>query len=178
MRFDTTSRANTASHRIDTMWAFRSTSRPCAAGAMRLRSVMASNASLTALAGLFITLEGIVGAAIVAYLGYSSPPQRAPTLGGANKEEPGGTPPAQSLRVNILHEPIDTLAKVLLNFAARRDYLAKFFERLFIRHHHRLMIASRSQPPPFNSSTSISVGCLCSHEQWVQEACGRTLRYG
>ena len=76
----------------------------------------------------FITLEGIDGAGKSSHIEPLAAllPERGASV--LVTREPGGTALAETLREQILHQPMDALTEVLLVFAARRDHLQRVID--------------------------------------------------
>lgn len=83
--------------------------------------------------GRFITLEGIDGAGKSSHIDRLCAWLRARGHEVVVTREPGGTPLAESLRLLVLHEPMDALTETLLVFAARRDHLVHHIEPALAR---------------------------------------------
>jgi dTMP kinase len=82
----------------------------------------------TALAGRFITLEGIDGAGKSSHINSLATWLQESGAEVLLTREPGGTPLAETLRGLVLHQSMDTLTEALLVFAARRDHLVQQIE--------------------------------------------------
>jgi dTMP kinase len=75
--------------------------------------------------GIFISFEGIDGAGKSTHIqglaeAFSQQGRRVTVT-----REPGGTPLAETLRDQLLHQPMDAWSELLLVFAARRDHLVQ-----------------------------------------------------
>jgi dTMP kinase len=81
-----------------------------------------------ALAGRFITLEGIDGAGKSSHINSLATWLQERGAEVLLTREPGGTPLAETLRGLVLHQSMDTLTEALLVFAARRDHLVQQIE--------------------------------------------------
>lgn len=80
------------------------------------------------MAGRFITAEGIDGAGKTTHLDAVEGWLRQRGHALVRTREPGGTPLAEALREQLLHQPMDALTEALLVFAARRDHLQQVIE--------------------------------------------------
>jgi dTMP kinase len=84
--------------------------------------------SIQAPRGRFITFEGIDGAGKSSHVQPLAEALRAQGARVVLTREPGGTPLAEALREQMLHQPMDALTETLLVFAARRDHLQRVIE--------------------------------------------------
>jgi dTMP kinase len=75
--------------------------------------------------GLFLTLEGIDGAGKSSHIDALEALFKAQGRQVTRTREPGGTPLAETLRTQILDQPMDALTESLLVFAARRDHVVR-----------------------------------------------------
>lgn len=75
--------------------------------------------------GLFLTLEGIDGAGKSSHIDALEALFKAQGRQVTRTREPGGTPLAETLRAQILEQPMDALTESLLVFAARRDHVVR-----------------------------------------------------
>lgn len=78
--------------------------------------------------GRFITFEGIDGAGKSSHIEPLAAWLRERGHAVLVTREPGGTPLAEVVREQVLHQPMDTLTEALLVFAARRDHLQRVIE--------------------------------------------------
>lgn len=83
--------------------------------------------------GRFITVEGIDGAGKSSQLASMAACVRASGHTLEVTREPGGTPLAEALRAQLLHEPMDALSELLIVFAARRDHVVRVIEPALAR---------------------------------------------
>jgi dTMP kinase len=83
--------------------------------------------------GRFITFEGIDGAGKSSHIEPLAARLRERGQEVLVTREPGGTPLAELLREQVLHQPMDALTEVLLVFAARRDHLQRVIEPALAR---------------------------------------------
>lgn len=81
-----------------------------------------------AVAGRFITVEGIDGAGKSSHLDALALRWEAQGLEVVRTREPGGSPLGEALRELLLQRPMDALTEALLMFAARRDHLQACIE--------------------------------------------------
>ncbi len=86
-----------------------------------------------AMAGLFITFEGIDGAGKTTHVDALAEALAAQGRRIVRTREPGGTPLAEQLRELVLHTPMDALTEALLMFAARREHLVQVIEPALAR---------------------------------------------
>ncbi len=98
-----------------------------------MRSTNTSVGSSSAMAGLFISFEGIDGAGKSTHIAAVAQALRDAGRTVTETREPGGTDLAEKLRQLILHEPMDGLTEALLVFAARRDHLLRVIEPALAR---------------------------------------------
>jgi dTMP kinase len=75
--------------------------------------------------GIFISFEGIDGAGKSTHIQGLAEAFTQQGRRVTMTREPGGTPLAETLREQLLHQPMDAWSEVLLVFAARRDHLIK-----------------------------------------------------
>jgi dTMP kinase len=75
--------------------------------------------------GLFITLEGVDGAGKSTHVEGVAGRLRRAGRDVVVTREPGGTPLAETLRAQLLAEPLEPLPETLLMFAARADHVAR-----------------------------------------------------
>ena len=120
--------------------------------------------------GRFITFEGIDGAgksshieALAAWLREQGQPVLV-------TREPGGTPLAERLREQLLHEAMDTLTETLLVFAARRDHLVKVIEPALAS--GTTVLCDRFTDATFayqGGGRGLDLAVLAHLETWVQQ---------
>lgn len=82
---------------------------------------------------LFLTLEGIDGAGKSSHIDALEAMFVAAGRQVTRTREPGGTPLAETLRSQVLTEPMDPLTESLLVFAARRDHIVRVIEPALAR---------------------------------------------
>ena len=75
--------------------------------------------------GKFITFEGIDGAGKSTHIESAAQVLRSAGRSVLVTREPGGTNLAETIRDQVLHQPMDEITELLLVFAARRDHLIK-----------------------------------------------------
>ena len=123
-----------------------------------------------AMAGLFITFEGIDGAGKTSHVDAIAERWRARGLEVLRTREPGGTPLAEALRELFLHRRMDALTEALLVFAARRDHLVQVIEPALAR--GAVVLCDRFTDATFayqGSGRGFDQGVLAQLEAWVQQ---------
>jgi dTMP kinase len=120
--------------------------------------------------GRFITFEGIDGAGKSSHL----EPLAACLLERGQDvvvtREPGGTPLAELLREQVLHQPMDALTEALLVFAARRDHLQRVIEPALKQ--GRTVLCDRFTDATFayqGGGRGFDLAVLTQLEAWVQQ---------
>jgi dTMP kinase len=88
---------------------------------------------MTAGQGIFISFEGIDGAAQSSHVDTLAQALRDQGRTVTLTREPGGTALAEKLRALVLNDPMDALTEALLVFAARRDHLRVCIEPALAR---------------------------------------------
>jgi dTMP kinase len=83
--------------------------------------------------GRFVSFEGIDGAGKSSHIDTLADWLRARGHEVVRTREPGGTPLAEALREQLLHESMDALTETLLVFAARRDHLERLIRPALAR---------------------------------------------
>ena len=119
--------------------------------------------------GLFLTLEGIDGAGKSSHIDALEALFKAQGRAVARTREPGGTPLAETLRSQILEQPMDALTETLLVFAARRDHVVRVIEPALAR--GDVVICDRFTDATFayqGAGRGFDPAVLSTLEQWVQ----------
>lgn len=130
----------------------------------------AAGRELPAIAGQFITFEGIDGAGKSTHIEPLANWIRAQGVEVVVTREPGGTPLAEKLRSLTLNDPMDGLTEALLMFAARRDHLAQVIEPALAR--GATVLCDRFTDSTFayqGSGRGFDRAVLAQLEAWVQE---------
>lgn len=118
--------------------------------------------------GGFITVEGIDGAGKSTHLPALAQWLRARGQVVELTREPGGTPLAETLREQVLHQEMDALTEALLVFAARRDHLRQRIEPALAR--GALVLCDRYTDATFayqGGGRGFDLGVLGTLESWV-----------
>ncbi len=121
-------------------------------------------------AGRFITFEGIDGAGKSSHIEALAAWLRGRGHTVLLTREPGGTPLAERLREQVLHEPMDALTEALLVFAARRDHLVRQIEPALAR--GETVLCDRFTDATFayqGGGRGFDLAVLAQLEQWVQQ---------
>ena len=119
--------------------------------------------------GLFLTLEGIDGAGKSSHIDALEALFRAQGRQVTRTREPGGTPLAETLRSQILEQPMDALTETLLVFAARRDHVVRVIEPALAR--GDVVLCDRFTDATFayqGAGRGFDPAVLSTLEQWVQ----------
>jgi len=127
--------------------------------------------------GTFISFEGIDGAGKSSHIETLAEAFRAAGRSVTVTREPGGTPLAETLRAQVLNEPMDALTEALLMFAARRDHLMQVIEPALAR--GDAVLCDRFTDATFayqGAGRDFDWYMLAQLEQWVQRTPARTLR--
>lgn len=127
--------------------------------------------------GIFISFEGIDGAGKSSHVETLAEAFRAAGRSVTVTREPGGTPLAETLRAQVLNEPMDALTEALLMFAARRDHLVQVIEPALAR--GDVVLCDRFTDATFayqGAGRDFDWYILAQLEQWVQRTPARTLR--
>jgi dTMP kinase len=120
--------------------------------------------------GRFITFEGIDGAGKSSHIEPLAARLRERGQDVLVTREPGGTPLAELLREQVLHQPMDALTEALLVFAARRDHLQRVIEPALAQ--GRTVLCDRFTDATFayqGSGRGFDVDVLTQLEAWVQQ---------
>jgi dTMP kinase len=120
--------------------------------------------------GRFITFEGIDGAGKSSHIEPLAARLRERGQDVLVTREPGGTPLAELLREQVLHQPMDALTEALLVFAARRDHLQRVIEPALAQ--GRTVLCDRFTDATFayqGSGRGFDVDVLTQLESWVQQ---------
>ncbi len=120
--------------------------------------------------GRFITFEGIDGAGKSSHLEPLAAYLRERGQDVLVTREPGGTPLAEQLREQVLHQPMDALTEALLVFAARRDHLQRVIEPALSR--GRTVLCDRFTDATFayqGAGRGFDLAVLAQLEAWVQQ---------
>lgn len=121
------------------------------------------------MAGRFITAEGIDGAGKTTHLDAVESWLRQQDRAVLRTREPGGTPLAEALREQLLHQPMDALTEALLVFAARRDHLQQVIEPALAA--GTWVLCDRFTDATFayqGHGRGFDTGVLTALEAWVQ----------
>jgi dTMP kinase len=121
-------------------------------------------------AGRFITFEGIDGAGKSSHIDALASWLRERGHEVIVTREPGGTPLAETLRVLVLGEPMDTLTEALLVFGARRDHLVQVIEPALSR--NTCVLCDRFTDASFayqGGGRGLDLAVLAQLEAWVQQ---------
>ena len=119
--------------------------------------------------GLFLTLEGIDGAGKSSHIDALEALFKVQGRQVTRTREPGGTPLAETLRSQILEQPMDALTETLLVFAARRDHVVRVIEPALAR--GDVVICDRFTDATFayqGAGRGFDPAVLSTLEQWVQ----------
>ncbi|MDL9997704.1 dTMP kinase [Variovorax sp. J22P240] len=119
--------------------------------------------------GLFLTLEGIDGAGKSSHIDALEALFKAQGREVTRTREPGGTPLAETLRSQILEQPMDALTESLLVFAARRDHVVRVIEPALAR--GDVVLCDRFTDATFayqGAGRGFDPAVLSTLEQWVQ----------
>ncbi|MDM0109074.1 dTMP kinase [Variovorax sp. J22R24] len=119
--------------------------------------------------GLFLTLEGIDGAGKSSHIDALEALFKAQGRQVTRTREPGGTPLAETLRTQILEQPMDALTESLLVFAARRDHVVRVIEPALAR--GDVVLCDRFTDATFayqGAGRGFDAGVLSTLEHWVQ----------
>jgi dTMP kinase len=122
------------------------------------------------MAGRFVTFEGIDGAGKSSHIEPLAERLRAAGQRVLVTREPGGTPLAETLREQLLHQPMDALTEVLLVFAARRDHLRRAIEPALAG--GTTVLCDRFTDATFayqGSGRGFDAQALAQLEAWVQQ---------
>lgn len=87
----------------------------------------------SAVKGKFISFEGIDGAGKSTHIDTLAQWLQARGHEVVRTREPGGTPLAEALRTQLLHDAMDPLTETLLVFAARRDHVERLIRPALAR---------------------------------------------
>jgi dTMP kinase len=120
--------------------------------------------------GRFITFEGIDGAGKSSHIEGLAAWLREQGRPVLVTREPGGTPLAERLREQLLHEAMDTLTEALLVFAARRDHLVKVIEPALAS--GTTVLCDRFTDATFayqGGGRGFDLAVLAQLEDWVQQ---------
>jgi dTMP kinase len=120
--------------------------------------------------GRFITFEGIDGAGKSSHIEPLASRLREQGHAVVVTREPGGTPLAELLREQVLHQPMDALTEVLLVFAARRDHLKRVIEPALAA--GQTVLCDRFTDATFayqGGGRGFDLGVLGQLETWVQQ---------
>jgi dTMP kinase len=120
--------------------------------------------------GRFITFEGIDGAGKSSHLEPLASRLRERGQDVLVTREPGGTPLAELLREQVLHQPRDALTEALLVFAARRDHLQRVIEPALAQ--GRTVLCDRFTDATFayqGGGRGFDLAVLAQLEAWVQQ---------
>jgi dTMP kinase len=120
--------------------------------------------------GRLITFEGIDGAGKSSHIGPLAERLRERGQDVLVTREPGGTPLAELLREQVLHQPMDALTEVLLVFAARRDHLQRVIEPALAR--GGTVLCDRFTDATFayqGGGRGFDLTVLAQLEAWVQQ---------
>jgi dTMP kinase len=120
--------------------------------------------------GRFITFEGIDGAGKSSHIEPLAARLRERGQDVLVTREPGGTPLAELLREQVLHQPMDALTEALLVFAARRDHLQRVIEPALAQ--GRTVLCDRFTDATFayqGSGRGFDLDVLTQLEAWVQQ---------
>jgi dTMP kinase len=120
--------------------------------------------------GRFITFEGIDGAGKSSHIEPLAARLRERGQDVLVTREPGGTPLAELLREQVLHQPMDALTEALLVFAARRDHLQRVIEPALA--HGRTVLCDRFTDATFayqGVGRGFDLAVLEQLEAWVQQ---------
>jgi dTMP kinase len=119
--------------------------------------------------GLFLTLEGIDGAGKSSHIDALEALFKVQGRQVTRTREPGGTPLAETLRSQILEQPMDALTETLLVFAARRDHVVRVIEPALAR--GEVVLCDRFTDATFayqGAGRGFDPAVLSTLEQWVQ----------
>jgi dTMP kinase len=83
--------------------------------------------------GRFVSFEGIDGAGKSSHIGTLAHWLLARGHEVIRTREPGGTPLAEALRAQLLHDSMDAVTEALIVFAARRDHLERLIRPALAR---------------------------------------------
>jgi dTMP kinase len=120
--------------------------------------------------GRFITFEGIDGAGKSSHIEPLAAWLRERGQAVLVTREPGGTPLAEVVREQVLHQPMDTLTEALLVFAARRDHLQRVIEPALAA--GTTVLCDRFTDATFayqGGGRGFDLGVLAHLESWVQQ---------
>ena len=123
-----------------------------------------------AVRGRFITFEGIDGAGKSSHIEALAAWLRERGHAVLVTREPGGTPLAEQLREQVLHQPMDALTETLLVFAARRDHLVGVIEPALAC--ATTVLCDRFTDATFayqGAGRGFDLGVLAQLEAWVQQ---------
>jgi dTMP kinase len=132
--------------------------------------VIATPAVPAATRGRFITFEGIDGAGKSSHIEALASWLREQGQRVLVTREPGGTPLAERLREQLLHDAMDALTETLLVFAARRDHLVQAIEPALAD--GTTVLCDRFTDATFayqGGGRGFDLGVLAQLEQWVQQ---------
>lgn len=119
--------------------------------------------------GVFITFEGIDGAGKSSHIATLAQALRDTGRTVVQTREPGGTALAESLRLLLLNQPMDSLTEALLMFAARRDHVMQVIQPALAR--GEIVLCDRFTDATFayqGHGRGFDLGVLRTLEQWVQ----------
>lgn len=124
---------------------------------------------MSALAGRFVSFEGIDGAGKSSHLEPVAQRWRDQGLEVVRTREPGGTKLAESVRELVLRRNMDALTETLLVFAARRDHLQQCIEPALAR--GAVVLCDRYTDATFayqGAGRGFDASVLATLEGWVQ----------
>ena len=123
--------------------------------------------------GIFISFEGIDGAGKSTHIQGLAEAFTQQGRRVTMTREPGGTPLAETLREQLLHQPMDAWSEVLLVFAARRDHLIKVIKPALERGDVVLCDRFTDATHAYQGGgRGLSTDTLDTLEQWVQQVDG------
>lgn len=120
--------------------------------------------------GRFISFEGIDGAGKSTHIEALAAWLRGRSQEVVCTREPGGTPLAEILRGQLLHQPMDALTEALLVFAARRDHVQQVLIPALM--HGHTVLCDRFADASFayqGGGRGFDLQVLSTLEDWVQE---------
>jgi dTMP kinase len=120
--------------------------------------------------GLFITFEGIDGAGKSTHIASLAGLLETQDQVVTRSREPGGTPLAESLRLLVLNESMDSMTEALLVFAARRDHIQNVIVPSLNR--GEVVLCDRFTDASFayqGAGKGFDTSVLDALEQWVQD---------
>ncbi len=127
-----------------------------------------------AVAGVFVSFEGIDGAGKSSHITALADQLRGLGRSVVVTREPGGTPLAEQLRELVLQQPMDALSEALLVFAARRDHVTRVIAPALQR--GEFVLSDRFTDSSFayqGGGLGLALPVLEQLERWVQGGLGQ-----